>query len=320
MKTAINAFAAVSLAAGFAHAVPGGNDNCGLLVVDSTLDRVLLLNSDNGAILNENWIDIAAAAASDGYTGGLTPIEAIEVGSEIWISDQIADRIWRFDTVSQSYIGSIGADTGDLNNIRGMHQFGNTVYVAMGSDSDNFGRGIITIDAGSGAITGQFNGRDPADTSYFDVTFYNGNLLMSNIDSGNDGLEIYSLDGTYQGNLVSSDGVTGIDFPQQINRTIDGNLLVGGFSTPSGVYMYDMFGNDMGIVAGLDFGTRAGYELGNGDILWTNGTFLRTDDNIIFEGSSFRFITKVEGEFVPAPSALALLGLGGLVAGRRRRS
>jgi xanthosine utilization system XapX-like protein len=27
----------------------------------------------------------------------------------------------------------------------------------------------------------------------------------------------------------------------------------------------------------------------------------------------------IEGEIIPAPSALALLGLGGLVAGRRRR-
>lgn len=319
MKTALTAFAVVSLAAAFAHAVPGADDDCGLLVVDSTLDRVLLLNATNGSVLNENWIDIAAAAASDGYTGGLTPIEAIEVGSEIWVSDQIADRIWRFDTISQSYIGSIGADTGDLNNIRGMHKFGDTVYVAMGSNADNNDEGIITIDAGSGAITGQFNGRDGADTSYFDVNFYNGNLLVSNIDGGNDGLEIYSLDGSYLGNLVSSDGVTGIDFPQQINRTSDGNLLVGGFSPDSGVYMYDMFGNDMGVVAGGGFGTRAGYELGNGEILWTNGNFLRTDDNIIIEGNSFRFITKVQGDFVPAPSAVALLGLGGLIAGRRRR-
>ena len=318
MKIAITAFAVVSLASAFAHAVPGDNDPCGLLVVNSGLNRVLLLDANDGSILNENWLDIGAAAAADGYTGSSTAIEAIEVGSEIWVSDQLADRIWRFDTVTQSYIGSIGADTGDLNNIRGMHRFGSTVYVAMGSDSDNFGEGIITIDAATGAITGQFNGRDPGDTSYQDINFYNGNLLISNSDQ--DGLEIYSLDGSYLGNLVSSDGVTGIDFPQQINRTEDGNLLVGGFSPPSGVYMYDMFGNNLGIVAGLDFGPRAAYELGNGEILWTNGNFLRTDDTIIAEGSSFRYITKVQGPFVPTPAGVALLGLGGLIVGRRRRA
>ncbi|MEM9373590.1 MAG: PEP-CTERM sorting domain-containing protein [Planctomycetota bacterium] len=319
MKTALTAIAAVSMTAGFAYAVPGDEDPCALMIVDSGLDRVVLLDSEDGSVLNTNWIDIAAAAASDGYTGGLTPKEAIVVGTEVWVSDQVADRIWRFDTVTQSYLGSIGGDTGDLNNIRGMHQFGNTVYVAMGSDSDNFDEGIITIDAMTGAITGQFNGRDPADTSYFDVNFYNGNLLVSNSDTGNDGLEIYSIDGSYLGNLVTSDGETGIDFAQQINRTEDGNLLVGGFSTPSGVYMYDMFGNDLGIVAGADAGTRAGYELGNGEIIWTNGSFIATDGETILEGGSYQYITKVQGDFVPAPSAMALLGLGGLIAGRRRR-
>lgn len=320
MKNAMRCIGLVALTAGLAHAVPGNDDDCGLLIVDSSQDRVVLLDSFDGSVLNANWIDIAAAAAADNYTGSTTPIEAIVVGSEIWVSDQLADRIWRFDTTTQSYLGSIGAGTGDLNNIRGMHKFGDTVYVSMGSDSDNFGRGIITIDAMSGAVTGQFNGREPTDTSYFDVNFYNGNLLVSNIDGGNDGLEIYSIDGSYLGNFVSSDGVTGIDFPQQINRTEDGNLLVGGFSPDSGVYMYDMFGNDMGVVAGAGFGTRAGYELGNGEIIWTNGSFIASDTRTILDDGSFRFITKVQGSFVPTPSSVALLGLGGLIAGRRRRA
>jgi len=320
MKNKMTALVAIALASGMAYAVPGADDDCGLLVADSTGDRVLLLSAQDGSVIDANWIDIAAAAASDGYTGGITPIEAIEVGSEIWVSDQVADRIWRFDTVTQNYIGSIGAGSGDMNNIRGMHRFGGTVYVAMGSDSDNFERGIITIDQATATVTGRFNGRDPSDTSYWDLNFSNGNLLVSNSDSGNDGLEIYSIDGDYLGNLVSSDGVTGIDFPQQINRDSNGNLLVGGFSSPSGVHMFDMFGNSLGIVAGLDSGSRAGYELGNGEIMWTNGSFIATDNGTILDGGSFRFITKVQGSYVPGPAGVALLGMGGLIAGRRRRA
>lgn len=318
MKNSMLCVGLVGLAAGFAYAVPGGEDNCGLMIVDSTQDRVVLLDAFDGSVINANWIDIAAAAAADNYTGSTTPLEAIMVGTEVWVSDQLADRIWRFDSVSQSYLGSIGADSGDLNNIRGMHQFGNTVYVAMGSDSANYGEGIITIDAMTGAITGQFNGRDPGETSYFDVNFYNGNLLMSN--STAESLDIYSLEGDYLGEFVSSDGVTGIDFPQQIQRTEDGDLLVAGFSTPSGVYMFDSAGNSMGIVAGADAGTRGAFQLGNGEIIWTNGNFIASDGRVILDDGSFRYITKVCGDFVPAPSSVALLGLGGLIAGRRRRS
>lgn len=308
------------IAAGLAQAVPGGGDSCGLMVVDSSQDRVVLLDAYDGSVINAHWIDIAAAAAHDGYTGGTTPIEAIEVGNEIWISDQIADRIWRFNTATQSYVGSIGAGTGDLNNIRGMHLFGNTVYVSMGDDSANYGRGIITIDATTGAVTGQFNGRTPADTSYFDVNFYNGNLVVSNIQSGNVGVEMYSVAGAYLGQFITSDGVTGIDFPEQIARTLDGDLLVAGFSNPSGVYLYDMFGNSMGVVAGAGAGTRGVVELGNGQILWTNGSVISTDAGAILSDGSFRFVTEICGDFVPAPSTAALLGLGGLVASRRRRA
>lgn len=304
--------------AGLAQAsVPGGGDErCALMVVDSELDRVVLLDDQNGSLLHANWIDIGAAAASAGYTGGLTPIEAISVGNEIWISDQVADRIWRFDTATRTYAGFIGG-AGDLNNIRGMHRFGDTVYVAMGEASDNYGAGIVTIDANTGAITGEFNGRNPSETSYWDVNFYGGNLIVSN--SSSDGLEIYSIDGSYLGQFVTSDGVTGIDFPQQIARTEDGELLVAGFSSPSGVYMFNEDGVDLGIVAAADFGPRGVFELGNGEILWTNGTFIRTDGTVVLDDGSFRFITKICGVVVPAPAGAMTLGLAGLLVARRRR-
>ena len=320
MKNVICFGGLIAICAGAAHAVPGDDEPCAIMVVDSDADRVSLLDAFDGSLINESWLDIAAAAAADNYTGSTTPIEAIEVGDEIWISDQLADRIWRFNKLDRSYVGSIGANSGELNNIRGMHAFGGTVYVAMGSDSDVYGQGIITIDAGSGAITGQFNGRNPDDTSYFDVAFYNGNLIVANIDTGNDGVEMYDIAGNYLGNLVSSDGVTGIDFPEQMARALNGNLLVAGFSPTSGVYEYDQFGNQIGIVAGLDFGTRGVYQLGNGEIVWTNGDFTRSDSNIFLQGGSYRFITEICGEFVPTPSGMALLGLGGLIAARRRRA
>jgi MYXO-CTERM domain-containing protein len=284
-----------------------------ILVNNSQDNRVMLLNAFDGSIVNSNFLDIGAAASAAGVSSS-TGIEVLEVNNEFWVSDQLADRIWRFDH-SGGFIGSIGDD--QFNNIRGMERVGNTVYAALGSDSSSYTRGFVTIDATTGMVTGNFNGRDGADTSYWDILDTGSELLVTNSDTGNDGIERYSYGGTYLGNLVSSDGAAGVDFPQQMTfRGSNGNILVGGFSPPSGVYEYMMDGTEVGIVAALDLGPRAAIELGNGEILWSNGNFLATDSYVVEEGGSYRWFTLTS---VPAPSALGLLGLGGLIGVRRRR-
>lgn len=308
MKT-VATVAFLSLAAG----VASGDF---IMAIDSSADRVLLLDGFDGSVINNNFLDVGAAAAAAGVNS--TPIEVIEVGDELWVSDQIADRIWRFDH-GGAFLGDIGGDglTGNLNNIRGMHRVGNTVFAALGNDSSLYNEGLVRINASTGAIEGSSNGRDAADTSYFDVLQVGNELYVTNIDGGNDGIERYSLDGmTYLGNLVSSDGVDGVDFGQQIFERENGNLYVGGFSPPSGVFEYDADGNFIGIAAGLDFGPRAAIDLGNGEVLWSNGNFLRTDGNIIIEGSSFRFFTSTT---IPAPSSAIMLGFGAFVGARRKR-
>lgn len=310
-------FGVVAAAAvGVAASASGQN----LLVPESGSDVVYLINGFDGSVINNSFISIADAATAVGYTGSSTPVEAIEVGNEIWVSDQLADRIWTFDR-SGNFTGQIGVDSfgdGQLNNIRGIEVVGNTVYASLGNDNaaGTVLEGVATIDVSTRTISGGFNGRDPADTSYFDVFAYNGELLVSNIDSGNDGLERYDTAGNFLGVLVSSDGVSGIDFPQQINaRSSNGNLLVGGFSPPSGVWEFTPEGDSLGVVAALDLGSRAGYELGNGSIIWSNGAFLATDAQSFADGS-FRFFSPTS---IPSPASAALLGLGGLAATRRRR-
>ncbi len=298
-----------------------------LLVAESTGDRVLLLNSQDGSVVDGNFLDIGAAAASVNYTGGITPIEAMQVGSEFWVTDQVADRIWRFD-LNGGFLGNYGVDAasgdGQLNNIRGFEVVDGVAYIAQASDSDVPGgqsEGIITMDVATGAITGSFIGVDAGDASYWDVKNIGGQLYVTNSDTGNDGIYIYDTDGTYNGAFVTSDGVTGVDQPQQINLRANGNLIVGGFSQPSGVYEFMNDGTDVGIVAGTaNLGPRAAFELGNGEILFSHGIVLnRTGpDGVVLEGgASFRFINATS---VPAPGAIAALGLAGLAGMRRRRA
>ncbi len=120
-----------------------------------------------------------------------------------------------------------------MDNIRGMEVVGDTVYVAQFGSTATTGVGIVTINVPSLTVTGSFNGRADADTSYWDIKHYNGELLVTNSDTGNDGIERYSLDGTFLGFFAQSDGVASFDFLQQLNeRQTNTNLLGGGFSAP----------------------------------------------------------------------------------------
>lgn len=303
--TIISATTMLALAAGAAHADY-------ILGIDSNADRVLVLNSFDGSVVNSNFLDVGAAAAAAGT--GSTPIEVIDTGTEFWVSDQVADRIWRFSHTG-ALLGDFGSD-GNLNNIRGMELVGNTMYVAQGSASTNFSEGLVAIDINTRAFNGVFLDRDAGDVSYQDILHVGNELYVTNSDTGNDGIERYSLGGSYLGNLVSSDGVTGLDFGQQMFVRDNGNILVGGFSAPAGVYEYAADGTFIGIAAGMDFGPRGAIDLGNGDILWGNGTWLRTDSNIILDGVSMRYYTS---STIPTPSAFALIGLSGLISTRRRR-
>jgi hypothetical protein len=258
-----------------------------LFVGESGDDRVLLISAEDGSVLDANFLDIATQATAAGVSS--TPIETLEVGDELWVSDQVADRIWRFDR-SGGFLGAIGVDM--LNNIRGMEIVGDTVYVAQGTPSDVLGEGIVRIDVPTQTVMDVFIEGDPGDVSYFDVKLYNGELLVTNTDTGNEAIERFDLAGNFLGFFAQSDGTTSFDFAQQLNvRATNGNILAAAFSPPSGVYEFEPDGTSLGIVAGLDFGPRAAYELGNGEILWTNGSFLRSDTNVVLDDGSFRFIS-----------------------------
>ena len=298
------------LAAGAACSVAVDAEGSFLLIPNSTTDQVVLLDAFDGTVLNTSFLDIATQATNAGVNS--TPIEVLNVGNELWVSDQVADRIWRFGQ-NGGYLGDIGA--GQLDNIRGMEVVGNTVYVAQGG-SGGLGEGVTTIDVPSLTITGNFGGAVPDDISLYDVFDYNGELLVTNIDSGNDAIQRYDYAGNFLGDFATSDGLSDFDFLQQLaERGSNGNLLGGGFSVPSGVFEWQSDGTALGIVAGLDRGPRGVFELGNGDVLWTNGNSISTDSVDLLTGGGFRYITQTD---VPAPGALALLGLAG-IAGRRRR-
>ena len=250
-----------------------------LMIPDSVKDRILLFDAQDGSLIDDNFID---GSEETGLGIFQTPINAVQINQEIWVSDQVADAIFRFD-LQGNYLSVVGDNDGDgdtdgLDNIRGLEFVNGLVYVAnAGDENDAPGDGeIVVVFDQTGNNLGFFDTGDP-----YDIRAYNGELLINDINSesiGGEDIDRYSIDGvnsTLLGTLVESDGETGIDFPQQITiRESNGNILVGGFSRPGGIYEYDTEGNQVNFFdasAGFANIVRAAYELDNGEIIWSGG-------------------------------------------------
>jgi len=276
-----------------------------VLGLDSLADAGHLFDPNTGTVVQQNFIDIGSLD-----TTASTPKAALQVGNQIWVSDQIRDTIYRFDQKGQ-LVGQINSG---LDNIKGMELVNDKVWVTnAGTNNGAPGNAIVMIDAQTGSITNSV----ATSGSLFDVLRI-GNLVMgSNITT--EDLEWYNLDGTFNSIFHSSDGVSDIDFPQQIFGEDDGGVLVSGFSPPSGVYSFESDGTSNGIVAANNLGPRGIYRLGNDNFLWTNGDgfFLGPTNNFNQLAGSGQFLTLIT---VPEPGCvpLGLIALAALVRRRRR--
>jgi hypothetical protein len=320
-KNTLIAVATAAAIAGQAHA--------DLLIPNSSNDTIGLYSSVDGSLIDANFIVDANDAAT--YDFG-TPKEAIQVGDEIFVSDQIRDAIFIFD-LGGNYVDKI--DTG-LDNVRGLayEASNNTVYIANGGGNNGAPDDtIVTIDPTSRTITGSF-GFGPPDFSPFDVAVVDDRLLVTDIDGGpssnpfnTEGVDVFNFDGTYVGRLVSvgtTDADNGPDFPQQVSGKLsDSNILVAGFSTPAAVYEFENDGDFVATYAD-DFGQRGVYELLNGNYIYTGGgpdgqgaySVDPTTGGLTFLGEGNQYIAPV---VIPEPATAGLLAVGALGLLRRRQ-
>ncbi len=275
-----------------------------LTVLSSGDNLVLLADPETGEIVNESFIDLNPLGAT-------TPLHAIQVNGEIWVSDQVQDRIDRFD-LETNHLGSIGGQVegGGLDNIRGMARIGDEVWVTnAGSNNDAPGQAIVRIDT-EGNILGNF----PVDGSSWFITEFNGEVLISFSGGGTSSrIDRYDLDGNLIGNFNTPGD---INFVQQTHVKSDGNVYAASFSgLQSAVYEYDPDGVNLGQIPGTNpFGPRGAWELGNGNVLWTNGAGVwssnpDTGETEQFIEGQYRYIDLVELP-VAAPCPEDLTGSG----------
>ena len=207
-----------------------------------------------------------------------------------------------------------GVDNTILDNIRGIEiSPDDTLLVSVGGGAND--DAIAEFDA-TGAYIGNLvaNGAGGLD-SPFDVLLRGSDYLVPGITS--DAIHSYDLTGAANPDFSPVD-----TFPEQAAEIPSGNVLVGNFSgAEEGVleYMSDGTFVDSYDPASLG-GYRGVYELGNGNILTTNGGGVHEIDRTgalvetKISGVSGRFITFVQqGTGLPESTPVPALGNGMLV-------
>ncbi|MGB6083130.1 T9SS type A sorting domain-containing protein [Moheibacter sp.] len=216
---------------------------------------VVLMNAETGVIEDPQFIDLSLVDAG-------TPKGIIQVGSEIWVSDQIEDAIFRFD-MSGTHLSTI---TGNMDNVKGLALINDSeVWVTnAGSGNGAPGDAIVRFDT-----SGNYLGFYPTHgNSTFDVVDAgNGEVFISYIDGGSP-IERWDYSGNYIDNVVNPNT---LNFAQQLWLMDSGNLLVGNFSSPSGVYIFDPATGTQ-VDYWSESSVRGVIETGDGNILWTSGS------------------------------------------------
>jgi hypothetical protein len=278
-----------------------------LLIPESTNDRVMAFDPVTGDLLDPDFIP----ADPDNLS---TPICAI-VGFDpnvILVSDQLDDVVQAYDRSTGAYLGVFapagGPNTAILDNIRGIAiSSSNTLLVSVGGGAND--DAIAEFDS-SGTYLGNFvaNGAGGLD-SPFDVHERSGDYLVGGISS--DAIHRYDLAGGFIADLAPMN-----TFPEQVIDLPNGNVLVANFSgTQEGIVELDSNGGLIGISDPASLGGYRGvYELGNGNLLCTNGSGVHEIDrngNLIetkISGVSARFI-----ELAGPPASVPVLGAKGMI-------
>lgn len=270
-----------------------------VMMPDSTNNRVALFDPNNGALLNASYFGLAAG----------TPIHAMQVGSEIWVSEQIGDRVSRWSLTGTP----LGAITGGLDNIRGMGLINNRVYVTnAGTANGAPGAAVLTYDTAGNSL-GAFT--TPSASSPFGLLETPAGMLVSS-SNANDDIHRYSLSGVSQGTFHNS---ASINFAEQMDYATNGDVLVAVFTSNIVARLNPTTGAIISTFAAS--GARGVYQLGNGNIMWSSGAGAFVHDvntgvsTQVYAGGG-RYLDFLA---VPSPSAGGLLALVGFGTVRRRR-
>jgi len=262
-----------------------------LMIPDITTDRIYLFNATNGDLVDTAFTPTSRPQLS-------TPKHAISHfnGNDILLADQITDLVQRFNSEG-TYTGFFapvgGVNNSILDNIRGIrYRANNNLFVTVGSGpNQNTIQEFDTAGNHIGTFIGTTNLNSP-----FDILLRTGDMLISN-SSGANRITRFDLSGNFLSVFSSS---TSFAFPQQMIELPNGNIVVAGFSIPSGIVVLNSSGTFVKLLTGIT-GNRGIYLLGNGNYLTTNGAGVHEIDSAsgslvrsVLNTGSFQYISEYQ--------------------------
>jgi cysteine-rich repeat protein len=182
-----------------------------LLIPDSVDDRVSMFDPGDGTLLGDF---IAPNTAADPYQLSI-PVNAVQGPNDhIYVSDQGEDKIFEF-AQDGTFIGVFASETQGIDNIRGIHFAGGDLYVSVGGSQL-----VARFDLNGNRLSDYVNDS----SNPFDILFLDsGEMLMSNIKQP-EAVRLYAPGGQSFSDLHS------VVFPEQLNLTSSGTILVASFS------------------------------------------------------------------------------------------
>lgn len=272
-----------------------------LLIPNSGTDKIWAVSPVDGSIISQNFIP---------NTEGLLqqPIQAIPSGTgTILVADETRKSIYEYSS-NGSYIRTLAGPKQGVLGAYSLCVRDGFVYFTSGSGVSTTEGFIYKVALSGGPVTifsdwttvGCPRGIHPLGDGF----------MVGN--SADDDLEIVGPTGTVSPvPFHDSDGVSSIDFPQQIKALQEGQIvgsdwMVSGFSSPYGVFIFSASGTANGFYS-VPTSPRGCHVLQNGKILFTAGTQMRTFDiksgnsAVLFEGGSSASFRFIEPYTPPAP-------------------
>lgn len=279
------------------HAVAGAAVTSALVSPDNTNLFIISVNPTTGALSQFStkpqgrWLDVSIDV--DSSTIGILR-HAAQIGSEVWISDQLADTIYRFSSEVEHprFLGSITS----VGNPRGMSLVNGEVWVASGNIAGS--GGVARLDTNGNSL-GSFAATDPFAVFPLSTDW----VVTSNIDQNR--LDRFQSSGSIGATGGVWSGSSLIDFPMQIGRWNESGqdrvVAVGFSGSFPGLYVYNASTgayvkrlSTIIILPEITVTNPRGFApIGTGELLWTasQGIFALNSvtgtSRIIYTGDNF---------------------------------
>lgn len=225
-----------------------------LLVPDWRAARIMAFSRLDGSLLNANFITSAQTR-----TSMTVPKEAIRVLDEIWVSDQIENRIMRFSLDGRVFLGDFtNRALSGIENVRGFEATCGKVYVACGGGVHAGKVAVLDL------LTGQTVRATATGAQPFDVQLARSDLVVSDFVEG----RLLRLN--YDGSPGQTLAMLGASFgPQQVVRFDGERFMVTSYSAtaPSQIQELDTAGNTVRTHTVPQTLLVAAYPLADGNVL-----------------------------------------------------